>query len=176
MWTYYPGTFQQFPLQCLLDEISPLVTQNSSRQSCVFYSEGTEVIYSMNSYPWPTSGLIPQIKAYIEATLKTEFDYCLAHIYPDGNSSIAWHNDKESLCEEIISVSFGQTRKFRLRKLLATKGWDAEFLLQHGDVFHMHRGCQSVYEHTVPKETTVDGLRINLTFRKIDRIASMLGL
>lgn len=180
MWTYYPGVFREVSLQALLDEISPLVEKNNSRESCVFRADTVPTMYDMKAYSWEASPIVSQIKTYIESALKTQFDYCLAHIYRDGKSSIAWHNDKESLCEEIISVSFGQTRKFRLRKMAAEgesrRGWEVEFPLSHGDIFHMHRGCQLAYEHTIPKETTIENLRINFTFRKIDLIAPMLGL
>jgi alkylated DNA repair dioxygenase AlkB len=181
MWSYYPGIFKSIELKDALAEISPLTEQNRSRFSCGFVSDGITLGYGMPEYPWEKSPITVRIKDHIEryclqGNRNVKFDYCLAHIYLDGNSTIAWHNDKEALYEEIFSVSLGQRRKFRLRKLEATSGWDAEYPLGEGDLLHMHKGCQLNYKHCVPKETTVTETRISWTFRKIDRLQEVLGL
>ena len=176
MWSYYPGVFQAISFTNAFNEIHPLTQENHSRASCVFVSPEVTVGYGIPEYTWDKSPIVDRIKLHIEQYGNINFDYCLAHIYKDGNSAIAWHNDKEALCEEIYSVSLGQPRKFRLRPLEATSGWEVEFKLGNGDLFHMHRGCQLKYKHCVPKETTVTNPRISLTFRKFDRISETLGL
>lgn len=174
MWAHFPGLFGTLSFDSLLTEIQPLVGKNASRESCVLVSPGVGRPYPIPQYSWETSSLVSRIKEYLESNFQTKFDYCLVHIYTDGNSTINWHNDKESLFEDIMSVSFGATRKFRLRELGETKGWYAEYELGHGDLFHMKRGCQMKYEHTVPKQSTITQPRINLTFRKVDLIAEAL--
>lgn len=122
------------------------------------------------AFDWKESEMISKIHFNVELKLKTNYDYCLCHIYRDGKDEINWHADRESLNLDIASVSFGACRKFRLRTKDKTKGHDFEYNLGSGDLFHMLEGCQKVYKHCVPKESTVKEPRINLTFRKYDTL------
>lgn len=125
------------------------------------------------AFDWKDSTMISKIRFNVQHKLKTSYDYCLCHIYRDGKDDIGWHADRESLDLDIASVSFGATRKFRLRRKDNTKGWDFEYQLNSGDLFHMLPGCQKKYKHCVPKETKVKESRINITFRKFDSIDSV---
>lgn len=145
------------------------------RISCVFLSkntsEGRDNIedYTYSSIPyfdWEESSEIMKIKKRIENFIGKKFDYCLAHIYNNGEANIGWHNDREALNTSVVSISFGATRKFRLRKIERKNGWDDQIYLKSGDLLHMFPGCQKVYKHTVPIEKTVKKPRINLTFRQ----------
>lgn len=118
-------------------------------------------------YDWSASEDISNIKTVIEDKFKTTYDYCLMHIYRDGNDTIGYHRDKEALTTDIASVSLGASRKFRFRKLGQTKSWEEEFVLHNGDVLLMKEGCQQNYQHSVPVEKKVKEPRINLTFRKL---------
>jgi len=101
----------------------------------------------------------------------------MIHVYEDGTDKIGWHSDREG-GGGVVSVNFGASRKFRLRRIkdengkTVTKGWSHEFSLGHRDVFYMHPenedgtgGCQSVYKHCVPREKKVKESRVNMTFR-----------
>jgi alkylated DNA repair dioxygenase AlkB len=47
------------------------------------------------------------------------FNSVLLNYYRDGNDSVAWHSDKESIMGSqpvIASVSFGQVRSFDIRR------------------------------------------------------------
>lgn len=176
VWSYYPNGAKSVSFEECLAEFTPLVTSisNGTRKSCFFthnlekarkYLPGYSYI---QGYLWNTSSVVSKLKEEIEQKYQTYFDYVLIHIYEDGSAAIGWHNDKESLFEEIISVSFGQSRKFRIKPIGQTKGWTHEYNLGDGDVFHMHAGCQLNFTHTVPKEVTVKGSRVNFTFRKFD--------
>lgn len=176
LWKYYPSMFEDVDLDELLEKVESLVEDNIvgrykiERKSCKIVGERIDdVVFSYRNfavYNWSVSRIIRRIKRKIEKELNLRpFDYCLVHLYKDGNSSIAWHNDNEALDSEVVSVSFGATRKFRFRKIGTTKGWKKEFLLGHGDVLLMKVGCQSKYQHTVPKEKRITEPRINLTFR-----------
>ena len=181
-WTYIPQAFDLGEYSENLWSDLYRLTQTYQRQfygkpyitprrSCVFTNleERTDGIYKMDNFNWEDSKVIYAIKLTLEDVFDFEFDYCLAHIYRDGKDYIPWHNDKEALQSDVVSVSFGEKRKFRLRRLERTSGYEHEFLLGNGDLFIMHMGCQEVYEHTVPKELKVVNPRINLTFRKYDR-------
>lgn len=184
-WTYYPKYFSNDLFQPLYEEIKDKVQEYivkvygkdypSRRISCFFTDVKTENVKSKSKYfsygnlpsfNWTESDIIYNIKLNIEEKLQTHFDYCLVHIYRNGDDMIAYHNDKEALDTDIASVSFGATRKFRMRNIGETKGYTAEFQLESGDLFYMHNGCQRKYTHSVPQEKKVKLPRINLTFRK----------
>lgn len=176
-WTHHPDAIDGISVNEAVTELSPLMSNNATRKSCVFTSDVEKAqkflrsYGGMHFYTWNVSGLTSEIKRRVEEAFRTQFDYVLVHIYETGNANINWHNDKESLFEEIVSVSLGASRKFRLRPLGQTSGWTAEYELGNGDVFHMHAGCQQCWEHTVPKETKVKQPRVNFTFRKFDALA-----
>ncbi|NQZ59349.1 MAG: alpha-ketoglutarate-dependent dioxygenase AlkB, partial [Lentisphaeraceae bacterium] len=66
----------------------------------------------------------------------------------------------------IASISLGAERRFVIRALhehldkLTLKLPHASLLLMQGTLQHTH-------EHQVPKEKTIQGVRVNLTFRQI---------
>lgn len=191
-WDYYPEFFpgelfdelyQEAQLLCKDYKISMAGKDyDSKRQSCVLTvdrktqgkitdQDSDNMLYfftysSLPFYSWDASDKITQIRDILQEKLDMKFSYCLLHIYKDGSVPIGWHNDREASDNEVVSVSFGATRKFRLRKIQETKGWEEEFSLHSGDVIVMKKQCQKKYKHCVPVEKTVKGPRINLTFRK----------
>lgn len=120
----------------------------------------------MPRHDWSKSPIIRSIREHFQRKLGVPIDYCLMHLYVDGNVSIGYHSDKEAMNDPVISVSFGATRKFRFRKIGDKRGYDTELLLKSGDVVIMKEDCQRHYKHSVPVEKGVKGPRINLTFRR----------
>ena len=120
----------------------------------------------IQSVDWSFCKTVEKIKSTLEKYFETTFDYCLFHLYTTGQANINWHNDKEALNSDVVSVSFGASRKFRLRHLGSTRGYQYEYHLGGGDVFRMNSNCQRRWEHCIPKESTIKLGRINLTFRK----------
>lgn len=182
-WDYIPGFFDGGLFEPLYTEMLQFCTTykvkvygnefDSNRVSCYFTSTSALAALTRNysnlpSFDWSVSALLSQIKGEIEKLIGTQYDYCLVHIYRDGEDSISWHNDKEALHSDISSISFGASRKFRFRKINETKGWERELILNSGDVVHMKPGCQLRYKHCVPVEKRVKQPRINLTFRKLE--------
>ena len=178
-WTYTPGLFNPDLFPHLYTEISNLCGSykvtvygkeyDSKRMSCYISSSDHDLGYNgMLSFDWTVVPIISEIRTVIEKFLETKYDYCLVHIYRDGNDNIGWHNDKEALDSDIASVSFGATRKFRFRKIGQTTGFAEEILLNNGDLVHMKIGCQRRFKHCVPVEKKVKNPRINLTFRKYE--------
>ena len=182
-WTYVPKVIPSFvfePLLIMMKEYC-VTASSSTRVSCVFnginnrifdFSYGRMAIYKWNDAPIILHEICETVKLYTQ----TEYDYVLVHIYSSGDSSIAYHSDHEAMGTTIASVSLGATRKFRLRKIGRTKGWDHEILLNDGDLIIMHGpvgekpSCQKIYQHSVPVEKKVKGPRINLTFRQYDTL------
>jgi hypothetical protein len=176
-WTYVPQFSPKSDkwLQRLIRKLEKIVTPTvyeggfkSSRESCFFSSEPLK--YDLPTYDWKHIGSVNRLKKKVEKFTGLKFDYCLAHIYPNGSSTIAWHRDSEAMFTDVVSVSFGASRKFRLRDIQATKGWDHEYVLNNGDLLHMHKGCQNKYKHTVPAEKRITAPRINFTFRKFESV------
>ena len=142
------------------------------RKSCIFSLHelnlwGAEPF--LHSYPYSElPPIIEEIRILLEKFTNEIYDYVLVHIYEDGKGSINWHSDREAMKTPIASISFGATRKFRLKQKGKTSGYDHEFKLASGDLFMMYTGCQSKYVHSVPIECKVKEPRINLTFRRYE--------
>ena len=164
---------KQYNIQ-MFDKVFP-----SRRLSCVFTKDielmnqldANSSLYSYGHIPkatWDKSLMITSIKDTIKQDYDIDVDYCLAHIYRDGTDYIGWHTDKEAWSSPVISVSFGATRKFKVRAIKATKGWDTEFDLTNGSLLIMNKGFQRKYKHTVPVQKKITTPRLNLTFRQFD--------
>jgi len=173
----YPEVFREIKDKCRRYEWSrDDKVYLSRRASCIYSYSGDsqDTGYgSIDTYSWDGS-VINELRLALEDRLDCCFDYVLAHIYETGEDYISPHFDNEALNSTIASVSFGAARKFRMRKITETKGWEKEFRLVSGDMIVMwgpgkcgdNLGCQRVYKHYVPKETRVKLPRINLTFRQ----------
>ncbi|WP_264552026.1 alpha-ketoglutarate-dependent dioxygenase AlkB family protein [Flavobacterium sp. N2038] len=112
------------------------------------------------------------IRGRVEKETEVDFNSLLLNLYRNGNDSVAWHSDKEhnSVPNPIIaSVTFGETRMFRLRHKFRKDIPQVEIPLHHGSFLLMAGTTNSFWQHQVPK-TTRDVLpRINLTFRRTNR-------
>ena len=186
LFTHYPRCLDNIAFEHIYEELKDMCRRYdnlikgkiypSRRLSCVFSNledkfqgdakSGLFSYTQLTNFNWTSAPIVHYIKIYLEIMLETYFDYCLAHIYEDGSDIINWHHDKEALYSDVVSVSFGANRKFRLRHIGETKSYKYEFLLRNGDIFHMLNGCQRELEHCIPIEKSVKEARINLTFRK----------
>lgn len=117
--------------------------------------------------PW--TGKLLELKEQIQHQSGERFNSCLLNLYHNGNEGMAWHSDAEKDLKKngaIGSLSLGAERKFAF-KHRATKETVSLFL-QHGSLLVMKGTTQSHWLHRLPPTKTVDGLRVNLTFRTID--------
>ena len=108
------------------------------------------------------------IKAKIEAEAKICFDRVLLNYYRDGNDSVAWHSDTlpaDGRHHPIASVTFGETRVFKVRHKSKKNMPTLDIPLTHGSFLLMGETMQEHYEHHIPKTTRNIAGRINLTFR-----------
>ena len=121
----------------------------------------------MTPNPWNTELL--EIKNKVDQYAKIHFNSVLLNCYRTGNDSVSWHSDdeKELGNQPIIgSVSFGGTRKFRLRNK-KNKKLKHNIELVNGSLLIMSELTQQYWEHEIPKTKKMVGERINLTFRSI---------
>lgn len=103
---------------------------------------------------------------YIKKTdgKEVKFKKAVINYYRTGADYVSWHNDKDSLEGYIASLSFGFTRRFRIRK---NKGKVVdEFDMENGSLIIMRPGMQMFYEHMVKPDKNSMGGRINITFRE----------
>jgi alkylated DNA repair dioxygenase AlkB len=121
--------------------------------------------------PWTPSLLM--IKEKVEARTGFQFNAVLVNYYRDGNDSVAWHSDKESVPGRkttVGSVSFGQVRSFDIRnKYNHDEKYSVK--LEHGSFLFMKPGMQDYWEHRIAKSTRPMKPRLNLTFRIISSSA-----
>jgi alkylated DNA repair dioxygenase AlkB len=112
------------------------------------------------------------IKERVEKETQVKFNCVLLNLYRNGKDGVSWHSDREQNFGTnaiIASVSFGETRMFRLRHKFRKDISPVEIPLHHGSLLLMAGTTQSFWQHQVPK-TAKDILpRINLTFRQINR-------
>jgi alkylated DNA repair dioxygenase AlkB len=117
--------------------------------------------------PWTPELLM--IKEKVEPLAGTRFNSVLLNYYRDGNDSVAWHSDRESVLGKnpvIASVSFGQVRSFDIRNKTDHKE-HYSVRLEHGSFLLMKAGLQEHWEHRIAKSTRTMKPRINLTFRLV---------
>lgn len=178
--TYVEKLVDESYFEKVLYSLQDKLVKNANRSSCLFNLHPIKIDMYGRHLPTYLYEEVPlclqEIRTIVEKHSGEIFDYVLVHLYIDGNSNINYHSDAEAKNSEIASISLGTTRKFRLRKIGTTSGWDHEFLLKSGDCIYMHKpsiknnfkGCQSVYTHSIPKELKVKNPRINLTFRQYE--------
>ncbi len=107
------------------------------------------------------------IKSRVEKKTGVHFTSVLLNYYRDGNDSVAWHSDKDTvpgMKTEIASVSFGQTRSFDFRHKENYK-LKHSLDLGHGSLLLMKGDLQRYWEHRIAKSPLPMKGRINLTFR-----------
>lgn len=135
---------------------------------------------SIKSQPIPTQ--MKKLLAWVNSYFKSEFNGILVNYYQDGTNYIAKHSDNEvelsSTCG-VVAISFGATRKFRIRNKkrmkITVNGKETMFdkvdsivhniNMRDGDIIQMSGEFQQEFLHEIPKELKVKEPRISLTFR-----------
>lgn len=118
------------------------------------------------------SAELTAIREKVEAETEVKYNSVLLNLYRNGTDSVAWHSDKNTSSGKetiIASVTFGETRMFRLRHKFRKDLPQVEIPLYHGSLLLMAGDTQTFWEHQVPKTTKPVLPRINLTFRRILR-------
>ncbi|MGH2622421.1 MAG: alpha-ketoglutarate-dependent dioxygenase AlkB family protein [Sphingobacterium sp.] len=113
---------------------------------------------------------LKQIRARVETEVNLKFNAVLLNLYRNGQDGVCWHSDKTNrsgVNPVIASVTFGETRLFRLRHKFRADIPQVEIPLHHGSFLLMAGTTNSYWEHQVPKTARKVLPRINLTFRRI---------
>lgn len=123
-----------------------------------------------SALPWTPELL--ELRRRVERETGLEFNAVLLNLYRNGNDSVAWHSDREHIIGQnpnIASVTFGQTRPFRLRHKVDMSLQQLEIPLHHGTLLLMHGTTNTFWEHHIPKSAKQMLPRINLTFRHVKK-------
>ena len=136
-------------------------------------------LYSTNDKPYSYSNItmqpqvfdntLAQIKQEVERITGHTFTTCLCNLYRDGQDSNGWHADDEKELGQnpvIASVSFGATRRFKMRHKKDTS-LKQDIELTSGSLLLMKGTTQHFWQHQIPKTKRAVPPRINLTFRVI---------
>lgn len=137
-------------------------------------------LYATNEKPYSYSGIqmkplaftpiISSLAHKIYEITGIQFTTCLLNLYRNGQDSNGWHSDDEKELGKnppIASLSFGATRKFKLRKK-DDHQQKLDIDLKNGSLLLMLGETQHTWQHQIPKTKKEVGERINLTFRIID--------
>lgn len=179
---YFPGLFSQDAghgfLKKFIEEVPWKQTVQkmydkevvTPRLTAWYGDPGTD--YSLSgkiASPAPWTPELISIRKIVEPLAGVSFNSVLLNYYRDGNDSVAWHSDKESILGKhpiIASVSFGQVRSFDIRrKADHTEKYSVR--LEHGSFLLMKAGLQESWEHRIAKSAKAMGPRVNLTFRVV---------
>jgi alkylated DNA repair dioxygenase AlkB len=131
---------------------------------------GTAYTYSGTAHePLPWTPELQQVRQRAEELTGYRYNSVLLNLYRDGRDGMGWHADDEpELGREpaIASVSFGASRRFKLRHR-RSRSAASTVDLAHGDLLLMAGATQHHYVHAVPKTARPVGERVNLTFRRV---------
>lgn len=119
--------------------------------------------------PRPWTPELAVIRSRIERLSGRSFNSVLLNLYRDGRDGMGWHADDEPELGRnpaIASVSFGATRRFRLRHR-KNRTEPVTLPLTNGSLLLMAGPTQHHWLHAVPKTAVAVGERINLTFRTV---------
>lgn len=139
------------------------------RLVCWHGDPGAVYRYSgLTHYPKPWTDGLFILKQAVEAACGQGFNSVLGNLYRDGQDSMGWHSDQESVLGRnpvIASLSLGAARLFKLRHNKTGAGVD--LILADGSLLLMGGALQHHWRHCLPKTRQPVAARINLTFRAI---------
>ena len=191
---YYPTFFDRASSDCLLRELEAQLRPyyESSRSEVKVFGKVHKIPRKQTAFGDPglsynfsgTSvaanvwiSLVTDIKGCVEDALGETFNFVLVNRYGDGNDHMGEHRDYESDLIKgapIASVTFGRARDF-VFKHKDSRGKNAlrkdispiTISLQHGSLLVMRHPTNSEWYHSLPIRRKVNGVRVNLTFRRM---------
>lgn len=136
-----------------------------------FFSDEVDK-YSYSKSSRPAKPLLPEMKKLLKWINKNlckevKFNGILVNRYEDGKSYIGKHSDDEKeLIPDVgvIALSFGATRKFRIRDKKSGK-IIIDVPAKDGELIWMWGNFQKEYTHEIPIESKITEERISYTFR-----------
>lgn len=114
--------------------------------------------------------LTPKLKNMLEVInnkFSAGFNGILVNYYENGEDYIGKHSDDEKGLDKIgvVSISYGQTRKFRIRNKLTNKKV-IDINMNSGEMIHMGGNFQKEFTHEIPIEKKIKLGRYSFTLRR----------
>jgi hypothetical protein len=146
----------------------------NKRSTILFGDEG--LIYSVTYHGhtshhktinWASLPILLPLKSHIEQLYKHTFNFCAIMKYPNGDTVIGKHRDKEMVAgSTICGISVGVTRRLQL----SPPGWLNQsphvLNLTHGSLYALLPPTNDKWLHEILKDTTTQ-TRYSLTFRNL---------
>lgn len=148
------------------------------RDICLFAPEGITYSYTGSKAPSASIGpALDALRTYVNAYLGTQYNAVLVNRYKNGNDFISDHSDNErglDAAAGVVTISYGQTRTFRIKRradapigAATFKNGRMDVELTHNSILVMEGpGFQRSYTHGVPKRASSNGVRYSFTFRR----------
>jgi alkylated DNA repair dioxygenase AlkB len=138
-------------------------------RSVGFFSDDETIGYQYSGSIAPSQPMTPSLRKLlrqVNATFQGEYNGVLVNYYSNGSDYIGAHSDDERHLGSIgvISLSYGATRKFRIRDR-STKAIVMDVPLPSGLLVHMGGDFQKEFSHEIPMEKKIRECRYSLTFR-----------
>lgn len=149
---------------------------NLPRKQATYGDPGLTYTYSgiqTPARPWPPP--LQHVRDLLVRVTGHHYNFVLINRYKDGSDKMGEHKDDERELDTnvpIASLSLGQERNFYFRhqdsrppkKLKIDK---VQMQLQHGSLLLMNSPTNNFWYHALPPRKASQGVRVNLTFRKI---------
>jgi alkylated DNA repair dioxygenase AlkB len=140
------------------------------RLSCWIGDADAVYTYSGTRFvPHAWTAACSELRDGLTAFCGERYNSVLCNLYRDGRDSMGWHSDDEAELGTqpcIASLSFGASRRFRLRHR-RDPDLRLEIELPSGSLLLMAGATQRNYRHDLPKSARMVAPRLNLTFRRI---------
>lgn len=114
--------------------------------------------------------VLKRMQLDVERHTKLSFNTVYLNLYRDQNDHVSWHADRENHpgdTDIIVSLSFGEARRFQVKHRDDSRLPVQTILLHPGSMVIMRGGMQKKWLHRISKETKPMEPRINLTYRNI---------
>jgi alkylated DNA repair dioxygenase AlkB len=134
-----------------------------------WYGDAAYTYSGVTLEPLPWTPLLADLRDRAVAEAGQPFNSVLCNLYRTGADSMGFHADdeKELGAQPVIaSLSLGASRRFVLHHK-KKRAAPASLELHDGSLLVMGGATQAFWRHALPKDPSVSGARINLTFRRI---------
>lgn len=158
-------------IQNLLERHPPIFVMGKKcfpARDVTFFSDSSQGYKYSNQRTKPVA-LPDSLKNLLELVnykFKANFNGILVNRYQTGNDYIGKHSDdeKELTPQGVVSISWGASRKFRIRDKKTGKiklDWDT----QNQEILVMSGDFQKEFTHEIPKQKKIKEVRYSFTFR-----------
>ena len=176
IWPYYQHDleiFAMFDVTMLGKETA--FSHTFSNRSVAYYGSQT-YSYNGGSHPPQPFSSNQYLNEILTAVTKSypefRFNSAMVTHYANGEDWIPLHSDDEACIvpnSSIMTISLGETRTIMFQSKDKPTPIETEVSLAHGDVLLMSQQSQSIFQHTIPKDTACVRPRISITLRMINQ-------